>query len=76
MALVGDIYCILVTFPCGTLGQVWYSIVAFPDLRRLSYFVWTASDFFLAQAQVPLMKFIVIIVSLLLIHEGKLSYKH
>ena len=38
LALVGDVYCIFVTFPCGTLGQVWYSIVSFPDLCRLSYF--------------------------------------
>ena len=28
-----------VTFPCGVLGQVWYLIVLFPDLCRLSYFV-------------------------------------
>ena len=27
-----------VTFPCGILGQVWYWIVSFPDLCRLSYF--------------------------------------
>ena len=27
-----------VTFPCGILGQVWYLIVSFPDLCRLSYF--------------------------------------
>ena len=26
------------TFPCGILGQVWYLIVSFPDLCRLSYF--------------------------------------
>ena len=36
LALVGDIYCIFVTFPCGILGQVWYLIVSFPDLCRLS----------------------------------------
>ena len=28
----------VVTFPCGILGQVWYLIVSFPDLCRLSYF--------------------------------------
>ena len=39
LALVGDVYCIFVTFPCGILGQVWYLIVLFPDLCRLSYFV-------------------------------------
>ena len=33
LAFVGDvIFCILVTFPCGILGQVWYLIVSFPDL--------------------------------------------
>ena len=25
-------------FPCGILGQVWFLIVSFPDLCRLSYF--------------------------------------
>ena len=38
LALVGDAYCIFVTFPYGILGQVWYLIVSFPDLCRLSYF--------------------------------------
>ena len=38
LALVCDVYCIFVTFPCGILGQVWYLIVSFPDLCRLSYF--------------------------------------
>ena len=33
-----NVYCIIVTFPCGILGQVWYLIVSFPDLCRLSYF--------------------------------------
>ena len=37
LALVGDVYCIFVTFPCGILCQVWYLIVSFPDLCRLSY---------------------------------------
>ena len=37
LALVGDVYCILVTFPCGILGQVWYLIVLFPDFCHLSY---------------------------------------
>ena len=39
LALVGDVYCSFVTFPCGILGQVWYLIVSYPDLCRLSYFV-------------------------------------
>ena len=26
LALVGDFYCIFVTFPCDALGQVWYLI--------------------------------------------------
>ena len=38
-ALVGDVYCIFVTFPCGILGQVCYLIVSFPELYGLSYFV-------------------------------------
>ena len=38
LALVGDVYCIFVTFPCGIMGQVWYLILSFPDLSRLSYF--------------------------------------
>ena len=35
LALLGDVYCICVTFPCGILGQAWYlidMIVSFPDL--------------------------------------------
>ena len=32
LALVGDVDCIFVTFPCGIQGQVWYLIVSFPDL--------------------------------------------
>ena len=35
---VGDVYYIFVTFPFGILGQLWYLIVSFPDLCRLSYF--------------------------------------
>ena len=38
LALVGDVYCIFVTYPCGILGQVWYLIVLFPDLCHLSFF--------------------------------------
>ena len=38
LALVGDVNCFYVTFPCGILGQVWYLIVSFPDLCHLSYF--------------------------------------
>ena len=38
LALDGDVNCTLVTFPYGILGQVWYLIVSFPDLCRLSYF--------------------------------------
>ena len=37
LALVGDVYCIFVTFPCGYLGQVWYLIISFPELCFLSY---------------------------------------
>ena len=35
LALVGDVYCIFVTFPCGILGQVWFLTVSFPDLCLL-----------------------------------------
>ena len=38
LALVGDVYCIFVTFQSGILGQVWYFIISFLDLCRLSYF--------------------------------------
>ena len=38
LALVGDVYCIFVTFPFGILGQVWYLIVLFPNFCLLSYF--------------------------------------
>ena len=38
LALVGDVYCICATFPCGILGQVWYLITSFPDLCSFSYF--------------------------------------
>ena len=36
--LVGEVYCIFVTFSCGILGQEWYLIVFFSDLSHLSYF--------------------------------------
>ena len=39
LALVGDVYCNCVTFPCDILGQVWYLIVSFPDLCHPSYFL-------------------------------------
>ena len=35
-----------VTFPCCILGQVWYLIVSFPDLCRLSYFYYEFFAFF------------------------------
>ena len=45
LAVVCDVYCGFVTFPCGILGQVWYLIFAplltliesIPDLCHLSY---------------------------------------
>ena len=37
LALVGDVYCIFATFPCGIQGQVWYLIISFLDLCRPSY---------------------------------------
>ena len=38
LVLVCDVYSVFVTFPSGILSQVWYLIVAFPYLCRLSYF--------------------------------------
>ena len=35
--------CVLVTFPYGILGQMWYLIVSIPDLRLLPYFKETRS---------------------------------
>ena len=37
LALVCDVYCVYVPFPCGILGQVWYFIASIPDLCQLSY---------------------------------------
>ena len=37
LALVCDVYCDFVTFPCGILGQVWYLIVSIPDLCPLTF---------------------------------------
>ena len=45
LALVGDVYCIFVTFKCVFLGQVWYLIVSFPDLFRLSSFSLSKGEF-------------------------------
>ena len=39
LALVGDVYCIFVTFPCGILGQVWYLIYRF--LVFASFLTWS-----------------------------------
>ena len=36
--LVCDVYCDFVTFPFGTLGQVWYFMVLIPDPCCLAYF--------------------------------------
>ena len=37
LAIVGDVYYIFDTFPCGILGQVCFFIVSCPDLCCLSY---------------------------------------
>ena len=37
LALVGDVYCTFVSYPCGIKGQVCYLIVSFHDLCLLSY---------------------------------------
>ena len=46
LAFVSDVYCIFVTSPCDILGQVWYLIVSFPDLCRLSYFAYSRPQLF------------------------------
>ena len=38
LALVCGVKLVVVTFPFGILGQVWYLIVSIPDLCPLSYF--------------------------------------
>ena len=38
LAVVCDVYCVLVTFPCGILGQVWCLIASFTYLCRPTYF--------------------------------------
>ena len=40
LALVGNVYCFLVTFSCGILGQLWYLILLFPDLCHPSYYMY------------------------------------
>ena len=37
-SLVCDVFLCFVTFQLGIPGQVWYSIVSFPDLCLLPYF--------------------------------------
>ena len=39
LVLVCDVNCVIVTFPCGNLGQVWHLIVSLPDLCRFSFLV-------------------------------------
>ena len=38
LALVCEVNCVFVTFPCSILGQVWYLIVSIPDFCCLSYY--------------------------------------
>ena len=38
LALIGDVYCIFITFPCSILAQMWYLIVSFADVCCLVYF--------------------------------------
>ena len=46
MALVCDVHCDFVIFPCGILGQVWYLIVSIPDPCFLSYLYKASRDVF------------------------------
>ena len=38
LTLVCVVHYAFVSFPCGILGQVWFLILSFPDLCRLSFF--------------------------------------
>ena len=38
LALVGDVYCIFDTFPCGVLGGMWCLIVSFLIFAIFFYF--------------------------------------
>ena len=44
LAIVCDVYCVFVTFPCDILDQVWYLIVSIPDLCHLPYLTLLVSD--------------------------------
>ena len=59
LALVCDVNCGFVTFPCDTLGQVWYLIISIPDLCQHFYFKPQV-----AKAVVPFKE----VVPLLLVH--------
>ena len=55
LALVGDVHYIFVTFPCCILGQVWFLIVSFPDLCRLSYFYADLNEIHTRYNNIPLL---------------------
>ena len=57
LVLVGDVYCIFVIFQCGILGPVWYLIVSFPDLCRLSYFLSRQKRFYMTETFHCMLKF-------------------
>ena len=44
VALVGDVCCIVVTFPSDILGQVWYLIISFPDPSYFPIFLYMISN--------------------------------
>ena len=41
LALFCGVYCVFVNCPCGELGRMWYLILSFPHLCRLSYLIYT-----------------------------------
>ena len=45
LALLCDVYCGFVSFPCGILGQVWYLIVSIPDYRFAIFLTFTILNF-------------------------------
>ena len=49
LALVCDVNCVFVTFPCGILGQVWYLIVLIVFFAAFLTFLTTIFFFYFLQ---------------------------
>ena len=48
--------CVIVTFPYGVSGKVWYLIVSIPDLCLLLYFYRKPNEFFFVKQNRDLIK--------------------